>query len=91
MARKKYRGQVSEEQVQKVLDHLTTTPIKVPVQDQAGEWVFWSPSEQAIQDEARRTVLRESLNCYRNELMSEDERCLLWDRILRLRRLLGIA
>jgi len=46
---------------------------------------------RALSDEVCRTILRESLNRYRNELMSEDERCLLWDRILRLRRLLGIA
>jgi hypothetical protein len=37
-------------------------------------------------DEARRTILRESLARYRNELMDDEERMLLLDRIKRLRR-----
>ena len=44
----------------------------------------------SVRDEVRRTVLRESLTRYRNELMDDEERQLLLDRILRLRRQLGI-
>jgi len=46
--------------------------------------------ENATRDEVRRTILRESLTCYRNELMGDEERQLLWDRSRRLRRALGI-
>jgi len=45
----------------------------------------------AVRNEARRTVLRESLTRYRNELMDDEERMLLWERILRLRRQLKIG
>jgi hypothetical protein len=41
---------------------------------------------RALSDEARRTILRESLARYRNELMDDEERMLLLDRIKRLRR-----
>jgi hypothetical protein len=47
--------------------------------------------QNALGDEVKRTVLRESLTRFRNELMDEDERELLWDRILRLRRQLKLA
>ena len=47
--------------------------------------------QNALTDEVRRTILRESLNRYRNELMDEEEQMLLWDRILRLRRQLKLA
>jgi hypothetical protein len=47
--------------------------------------------QNAVSDEVKRTVLRESLTRYRHELMDEEERMLLWDRILRLRRSLKLA
>jgi hypothetical protein len=40
----------------------------------------------ALRHEVRRTVLRESLERYRNELLGDEERQLLLDRIKRLRR-----
>ena len=43
-----------------------------------------------LSDEARRTILRESLARYRNELLDDEERMLLLDRIRRLRRTLGV-
>ena len=46
---------------------------------------------RALSDEARRTILRESLNRYRNELMDDEELQHLQDRIGRLRRDLGLA
>jgi hypothetical protein len=50
-----------------------------------------APAREAISEEVRRTVLRESLHRYRRELMDADERELLWDRIVRLRRQLKLA
>jgi len=47
--------------------------------------------KNATRDEVRRTILRASLTRYRNELMNTDERELLWDRIVRLRRSLKLA
>ena len=41
---------------------------------------------QAVRDETRRTILREAEARYRNELMGDEERMLLWDRVLKLRR-----
>ena len=46
---------------------------------------------RAVSDEAKRTVLRESLARYRNELMDDEERMLLLDRIKRLRRELKLV
>jgi len=43
----------------------------------------------ALTDEVKRTILRESLTRYRNELIDDEERMLLVDRINRLRRTLG--
>lgn len=43
----------------------------------------------ALPNEVKRTVLREALQRYRNELLDDDERMLLEDRIRRLRRKLG--
>jgi hypothetical protein len=40
----------------------------------------------AVRDEVKRTVLREALSRYRHELMEDEERMLLLDRIKRLRR-----
>jgi hypothetical protein len=50
-----------------------------------------APAREDIDDEVRRTILRESLARYRHELMGVDERELLWDRIAKLRRQLGLA
>ena len=45
----------------------------------------------AVRDEAKRTILREAETSYRHELMDTEERELLWNRILRLRRQLKLA
>ena len=45
----------------------------------------------ALTDEAKRTILRESLDRYRNELLGDEERQLLQDRIGRLRRTLKLV
>jgi hypothetical protein len=50
-----------------------------------------APPREAVDDEVRRTILRESLERYRHELMSDVEREVLWDRIVRLRKALGLA
>ena len=42
-------------------------------------------------EEVRRRILRESLNRYRNELMDDEERMLLLDRIRRIRRQLRLV
>ena len=47
--------------------------------------------QHALTDEVRRAILRESLTRYRNELMGDEERMLLLDRIRRLRRELRLA
>jgi hypothetical protein len=47
--------------------------------------------QDAVPNEVRRIILREALDRYRNELMDDEERELLWDRIQRLRRALGIV
>ena len=44
----------------------------------------------AVSDEVRRTILRESLTRYLNELMDDEERMILLDRVKRLRRELGV-
>jgi len=48
------------------------------------------PTRKAIDEEALRTILRESLKRYRNEFLDHDERELIWDRVVKLRRRLGI-
>jgi hypothetical protein len=45
----------------------------------------------SVQDEAWRTVLREAESRYRHELMGAEERELLWNRILKLRRQLRLG
>jgi hypothetical protein len=40
-----------------------------------------------VRDEVRRTVLREAVERFNNELMCDEERQLLLDRIKRLRRM----
>ena len=51
-------------------------------------------AKERIDEETRRefwrTVLRRSEVMYRHELLDMDEREILWDRIVRLRRRLGI-
>ncbi len=47
--------------------------------------------ENSLTDEARRTVLREATDRYLNELLDDEERMLLLDRIRRLRRQLRLA
>jgi hypothetical protein len=81
----------SRDQLEEVQDFLETNPIKVPVKNPEGGWVFWEPSEQDLEDEARRTVLREATRRYRHEIMGHDERLMLEDRIRRLRRALGVV
>jgi len=49
-----------------------------------------APAREAIDQEVLRTILRESLARYRHELLSVDERELLWDRISKLRKRLGL-
>jgi len=44
----------------------------------------------ALSDEVRRTTLREAEDRYRNELMDDEERQLLLDRIRRLRKTVGV-
>jgi hypothetical protein len=47
--------------------------------------------QEAIDDEVKRTILREALRRYRCELMDMDEREEVWSRIVLLRRRLGLA
>ena len=47
--------------------------------------------DDTVRDEVRRTILREPLDRYRNELLDDEERQLLLDRIKRLRRQLRLA
>jgi hypothetical protein len=47
--------------------------------------------QDALTDEARRAVLREATNRFNHELLDDEERMLLLDRIQRLRRHLGLA
>jgi hypothetical protein len=44
----------------------------------------------ALRDESRRTILREAAQRFNHELMGDEERMLLWDRVLKLRRRLGL-
>ena len=45
---------------------------------------------RAVRDEVKRTVLHEALVRYQNELLPDEERQLLRDRVLRLKRELGL-
>ena len=45
---------------------------------------------EECRDERRRMILREAEVRYNHELMDDEKRQLLWDRIRRLRRSLGI-
>jgi len=46
---------------------------------------------RAVSKEAKRTILRESVARYRNELTDDEERMLLLDRIRRIRRQLRLV
>ena len=82
----------SREQLEGIREHLDANPIKVPLRSEDGDsWVFWEPSEQDLEDEARRTVLREATRRYRREIMGHDERLMLEDRIRRIRSQLRLA
>jgi hypothetical protein len=41
---------------------------------------------QETKREISRTILREATRRYRHELMDDEKRMLLWDRVLKLRR-----
>ena len=45
---------------------------------------------RAVRDEPRRTILREAAQRFNHELMGDEERMLLWARVLKLRRELGL-
>ena len=47
--------------------------------------------KNATRDEVRRTILRECITRYRNELMDDEERQHLQDRIKHIRRQLRLA
>jgi len=47
--------------------------------------------QDAVSNEVRRRILRESLKRYRNELMDDEERQLLLDQIKRIRRQLRLV
>ncbi len=47
--------------------------------------------QKAHRDEVKRTILRESIDRFNHELMDDEERLLLFDRIKRLRRQLGLS
>jgi len=44
---------------------------------------------EAVRDEVKRTILREAESRYRHELLADEERMLLLDRIRRLRKALS--
>ena len=88
MATEQYGVGVSADQLLEVMRHLDDAPVKVSLRRPDGSWSFWS--ERAVGAEARRTALREAENRYSNELLPDEERMLLQDRIGRLRRQLGV-
>ena len=47
--------------------------------------------QEATRDEVRRTTLREAESRYLNELLDDEERMLLLDRIKHIRRQLRLA
>ena len=48
-------------------------------------------TSSVLRDEVLRVILREALDRYRNELMDDEERQLLLDRIKRIRRQLRLV
>jgi len=65
--------------------------VKTTIARSGQETTTEEPAQLAVDDEARSMVLREALRRYRCELMDLDERELLWDRIVRLRKQLRLA
>ncbi len=45
---------------------------------------------KGLSDEVKRTILREGLDRYRHELLDDEERQILHDRVLKLSRELGL-
>ena len=45
--------------------------------------------DRAVCDETKRKIVREAEDRYRQELLNEEERMLVLDRVLKLRRELG--
>ena len=45
---------------------------------------------RAVRDESRRSILREAEARFRHELVGAGERMLLWARVIKLRRALGL-
>jgi hypothetical protein len=46
--------------------------------------------DKAVDNEVRRTVLKEAEERYRHEMLSDEERQVVHDRVLNLRRELGL-
>jgi hypothetical protein len=57
--------------------------------EEVESFLYYRP--QALAEETQRTVLREAETRYRNELLPDEERMHLQDRIGRLRRQLKLA
>lgn len=47
--------------------------------------------DRYLDDEAKRTILREAVTRFNNELLDDEERQLLRDRVLKLRRELKLS
>ena len=62
-----------------------------PAQRSVGPLSTRRIQENALTDEVKRTILREYLTRYRNELMDDEERDVLWNRIVFLRRQLKLV
>jgi hypothetical protein len=45
---------------------------------------------RAVRDETKRKIVREAKDRYRQELLNEEESMLVLDRVLKLRRELGV-
>jgi hypothetical protein len=84
-----YGGEPTNEQVDEVHRHLVESPVKVAVKQEDGSWSFWL--ERAVKAEAMRTSLREAEARFNHELLDDEERQLLLDRIKRIRRQLRLA
>ncbi len=46
--------------------------------------------DRAVRDETKRKIVREAEDRYRQELLNKEERMLVLDRVLKLRRELGL-
>jgi hypothetical protein len=63
--------------------------VQLPEARPPGTEVLMAPHRilrEETKREVKRTILREAVNRYRRELMDDEERMLLWDRVLKLRR-----